>query len=174
LTQVPPFAPLDGVGAPPERASLLVDRTDIPMLLLNSMGAGRVLYLPFSLSTLIHEYRLAEHYHLLNNLIELLLEGSRRIAVTPTQGLYIAAFKKAGTQLVHLVNGAGSRPLVDNLPLHDLKLRVKPETAGARYEITALISGEKLPYTECDGMLEIRLPRLEVWECLKIAVQSFE
>ncbi len=169
LTQVPPFAPVDSVGAPPERASLLVAETDIPMLILNTLGQGKVLYLPFSLSTLINDYRLAEHYNLLSNMINLLLEGTRRVAITPIQGLYIAAFKKGRTQLVHLVNGAGSRPLVDNLPLYDLKLRIKqPEADHEQYEVTALISGAELSWVNLGGTIEISIPRLDVWECLKI------
>ncbi len=168
LTQVPPFAPLECVGAPPERASLLVKRTDIPMLILSSLGLGKVLYLPFSLSGLIDEFRLAEHYNLLRNLIDLLLGEARDISVTPVQGLYVSAFKNGHSRLVHLVNGAGSRPLIDTIPLHDIKLRIKSAANDARYDVTALISGQTLAVGQSGAWLEITLPRLDIWECLKI------
>ncbi len=171
LTQVPPFAPIESVGAPPERASLLVEETDIPMLILNAVGQGKVLYAPFSLSGLIDQFRLADHYNLLYNMVGLLLDGTPQVAVKPIQGLYLNLFKKGQTRLIHLVNGVGTRPLIDNIPLHDLKIRIKDVDETEQYEVTRLITGEQMQYKLDGAIMEINLPRLDVWECLQITRQ---
>ncbi|MCM2677954.1 alpha-amylase family protein [Alkalicoccobacillus plakortidis] len=106
-TLVPPFSPLESVGAPPERASLSVERTDIPLVLHHKIGEGRVLFLPFSLSMLINEFRLNEHYVLLDNIVEYAVGTSLSIKVNHAPGLQVSVFKQEnGNLLVHLVNGA--------------------------------------------------------------------
>ncbi|MDR3121335.1 MAG: hypothetical protein LBU58_08400, partial [Clostridiales bacterium] len=69
-TLVPSFAPLDAVGAPPERASLPTPYTDIPLILEQVYGKGRVLTLTFSLDSLIRSFGLGEHVLLASALLD--------------------------------------------------------------------------------------------------------
>jgi len=166
-TLVPPFSPMDSVGAPPERASMLVDRTDLPLALLHHSGQGKVLYYPFRLSQLINDYRLGEHYQLLANGVDLVLGGEQFIRVTPYSGLQITVFRKEQEILVHLVNGAGRRPLTTTLPLHNIKVTLKLPRKGV-IEVNQLISKDQLTFVGSDTSIQFTIPVLQIWECISI------
>ncbi len=178
-TLVPPFSPLESVGAPPERASHAVDRTDIPLLMRSTAGKGRAWYFPFSLSHLINAYRLGEHYRLIGNVLDAALGGDRLLRVTPYPGLQATAYRIAQLSqahgqgqglLVHLVNGAGRRPLAAALPLHEVELDIRlPEGVEASGVcVEALLGGVSLPYSIAEGRLRTTVKQLDVWECLAI------
>lgn len=69
-TLIPPFAPYEVVGAPPERASIPVEQTDIPLVTRKICGKGNLVFLPFSAGALIREYHLADHYRFLGKYYE--------------------------------------------------------------------------------------------------------
>ncbi|MFD2331136.1 hypothetical protein ACFSR7_17945 [Cohnella sp. GCM10020058] len=170
-TLVPPFAPLECVGAPPERASLPVIRTDLPLALHRRSGLGGFLYFPFSLSGMLNEFKLGEHYQLLANAIDLALGEDKLVEITNYQGLQVTLFERDDYVLVHLVNGAGRRPLATNLPLHDISLKLR--LPGRRVaDVRRLIAEDALPYSEVDGVAVIDVPKLEVWECLLVRTES--
>jgi hypothetical protein len=166
-TLVPPFSPLESVGAPPERASLPVSHTDLPLAIWNPSGKGHAMYLPFSLSHLINEYKLGEHYQLLSNALDMALGEDKFIEISNVQGLQLTVFEKANTLLVHLVNGVGRRPLSTNIPLHDIILKLKLEDRSVQ-AVRQLISGQALSYEILEGKLTIHVPQLDIWECLLI------
>jgi hypothetical protein len=167
-TLVPPFSPLEGVGAPPERASLPVSRTDLPLAILHRQGKGKVLYFPFSLSRLLNEYKLGEHYQLLSNAVGMGLGDESYIEVTSIQGLQVTLFKKENTVLLHLVNGAGRRPLATNIPLYDIQVRLRLPHAQRVKTVKQLIADTLPEYTAEEGRLCLTIPKLEVWECLLV------
>ncbi|NHN28910.1 alpha-amylase family protein [Paenibacillus agricola] len=166
-TLVPPFSPMESVGAPPERASLPVSHTDLPLAVWNQAGKGHAMYMPFSLSHLINEYKLGEHYQLLSNAIDMALGEHKFIEISNIQGLQMTLFEKGNTLLIHLVNGVGRRPLSSNIPLHDIALSLKIDGRRVK-QVSQLISGEALSYQEAAGRLAISVPRLTIWECLLI------
>jgi hypothetical protein len=166
-TLVPPFSPLESVGAPPERASLPVSHTDLPLALWNPSGKGYAMYLPFSLSHLINEYKLGEHYQLLSNAIDMALGEHKWIEISSIQGLQMTLFEKGNALLIHLVNGVGRRPLATNIPLHDIVIKLRIEHKSVK-EVSQLISGKTLRYQADDGKLTISVPQLDIWECLWI------
>ncbi|SDD89819.1 Hypothetical glycosyl hydrolase 6 [Paenibacillus sp. UNCCL117] len=171
-TLVPPFSPLESVGAPPERASLPVSHTDLPLALLNRTGTGGVLYFPFSVSHLINEYKLEEHYKLVENGIHLALGEERLLRITSYQGLQVTLFRKDGDLLLHLVNGAGRRPLRTTLPLHDLEVELLVEHPSGTYRVQPLIEGQELASRIEEGRLRFTVPRLDVWECIRISLDT--
>jgi hypothetical protein len=88
LTLVPPFAPLSGVGAPPERASIPTDRTDVPLAVWYAPGvsgisaqnagqdapgppapSGRALYFAGEIGKLAWRFRLPDHARLIANAV---------------------------------------------------------------------------------------------------------
>ncbi|WP_159887597.1 beta-galactosidase [Paenibacillus puerhi] len=172
-TLVPPFSPLESVGAPPERASLPVSHTDLPLALLNRIGDGGVLYFPFSISHLIHEYKLEEHYKLVENSVNLALGEERLFKITSYPGLQVTLFRKENELLLHLVNGAGRRPLATSLPLHNLEveLRMEQPSAGA-CRVQRLIEEQELPGRIEGGRLRFAVPLLDVWECIRITTET--
>ncbi|MEO2215115.1 alpha-amylase family protein [Paenibacillus amylolyticus] len=167
-TLVPPFSPLESVGAPPERASLAVKQTDLPLALLRRLGGGKACYLPFSLSSLIQEFKLEEHFRLFANAVDLLLDGKATVSVTAIPGLQLTVFRKDHELLIHLVNGAGRRPLSSVLPLHDIEITVGSGEGSPAGEAEALITENLLKTQWVEGELKINVPRLDVWECIRI------
>ncbi|TBL79538.1 alpha-amylase family protein [Paenibacillus thalictri] len=167
-TLVPPFSPLESVGAPPERASLPVSHTDLPLAVLNRRGLGTALYLPFSLSHLINEYKLVEHYLFLSNCVEIGYGENKLVEVTPYHGMQLTMFEKDGARLVHLVNGAGRRPLATTVPLYNIELRLLLDEGAEVSGVRRLISEEPLDYTIAGNRLTVTVDRLDVWECLLV------
>ena len=129
-TLVPPYVPDAAAGTPPERASIRTEQTGIPMVLQNLYGAGKAACLPFSLSTLISRYGMSDHLLVMKNLIAGLV-GTPLVESTWTQGLNMTLYKGPGFLLIHLLNCAGTRPLVHTLPLHGIEVSVRmPEEIG--------------------------------------------
>lgn len=167
-TLVPPFSPLESVGAPPERASLAVKQTDLPLALLRSYGTGQTLYFPFSLSGLIQEFKLEEHFRLFANAVHVLMNNRALVSITEAPGLQLTVFRKDNDLLIHLVNGAGRRPLSSVLPIHDIEITVCPREDHSAGDAEALIAGMKLKTDRTGNKLKIRVPKLDVWECIRV------
>ena len=167
LTLIPPFAPMDVVGRPPERASLPAARTDIPLLLRHAYGKGEVFFLPFSLTDLIREYKLYDHYRLVGNMVDALL-GRRDIEVDGPSSIHVTAFRKEKKLLIHLVNETGERPLRDTVPVLDIRLSLAIPQGAAVKDVRAALEGQKLVCEEKDRRLEITLPRLDVWQMIVV------
>lgn len=165
-TLVPPFSPLESVGAPPERASLAVTRTDLPLIMSRACGRGRVLLLTFSLSALLGEFRLGEHYLLVHNLVRYLKPEGSEIEVSHSPGLQVSAFRKEQGLLIHLVNGCGRRPLTANVPLHGLTVKVKQDSKQPFVKAAALQTNQELQIVKEGGYIKMHLPPLLLWETL--------
>jgi hypothetical protein len=170
MTLVPPFAPLDAVGAPPERASIPVEKTDIPMVLLNRVGKGKVITLPFSLSCLVLDYHLEDHYLMMRNLLDF-ARGENHFEMTENvAGLLTEVYEKDGDLLVHLVNGIGQRPLVGTTPYYNAAFTVRlPE--GKKATVKAVIEDEPVAFTQEGNLLRVTLSKLTVWNMLQINMQ---
>lgn len=165
-TLVPPFSPLESVGAPPERASLAVSQTDLPLITSHASGKGRVLLLTFSLSSLLNEFRLGEHYLLLQSLIRYLNQEGPEIDVSHSPGLQVSSFRKENGLLIHLVNGCGRRPLTANVPLHGLTVTVKQDPKQPFVKAEALQANQELQIVQEGGYIKMHLPPLSLWETL--------
>lgn len=173
-TLVPPFSPLESVGAPPERASLSVEHTDIPLAIHHTRGNGSVLYIPFSLSQLINEFKLGEHYQLLDNALDLVLGEQRLLHVTSITGLQVTLYRNEDGLLIHFVNGTGRRPLTSTIPLYHIEAAI-PLTALRGESVSAvkgLLECGDIPFRMESGELRFTVPKLEVWEVVKIVEQN--
>ena len=168
-TLVPPFAPLNAVGAPPERASILTPQTDLPLCTLNTVGKGKVLFLPFQLGWLAQTFKLYEHYRLIKNCIALLSEEPPVFSMDIVSGIQAMVYRKDKTLLVHLVNGIGQRPLASTVPYHGLTFSVALQPGERVKAVTPVISGESRVSAAVEGnRLTCTLDKLDVWEMLVI------
>ncbi|HEY5560258.1 MAG TPA: hypothetical protein VIK72_00630 [Clostridiaceae bacterium] len=171
-TLVPPFSPLESVGAPPERSSIPVPYTDIPLCVMNQYGKGSSVYIPFQLSLLIQDYKLDEHYRFLENVINLLLGDNKKISVTHFNGLQLVVYEKDNTILVHLVNGVGQRPLSNCTPLHDIKIKLALKDGMNVSKVTALIDEKCVKFEQKNSYVECTIDRLDVWEVVSVEMES--
>ena len=167
-TLVPPFSPLESVGAPPERASMSVEQTDIPLAIYHDKGNGSVLYVPFSLSELIDECKLGEHYQLLNNIVDMAAGRERLMKVTPITGLQATLYQSGEALLLHFVNGTGRRPLANSVPLHDIEVSLPISLISNPESVKGILENGELSFTTNDEELIFTLPRIDVWEMVKV------
>ena len=165
-TLVPPFAPMEAVGAPPERASLPVPETDLPLLTLREAGEGRAAAVLFPLSAMLSELKLHDHELLVRNLLTDLLGDALDIRLAqPLRGIQLMDYQGPGGRVIHVVNGVGQRPLSQNLPLQvELVLRWEK---GAAPRVRGLLCGEPEVRLE-GGELRIRTAPVQTWEVLTV------
>lgn len=167
-TLVPPFAPLDAVGAPPERASILTPKTDLPLCTLHEYGKGKVLFLPFQLSMLAQTFKLYEHYRLIQNCIGCVCENPQLLTMESVNGLQAVAYEKDRFLLVHFVNGIGQRPLTNNIPYYGLEFTIQLKDGERIKSVSTSISSNRLDYQVKGNQLICRLDKLDVWEMVVI------
>ncbi len=171
LSLVPPFAPMDGVGAPPERASLPAARTDLALVLSHPYGSGRVLTFAFSLSSLILAYHLEDHYLLMRNCLDYLCDSKEFEMEQNVAGLLTNVYHVGGDRiLVHLINGIGQRPLVGGICCEDLKFTLRLPKGKVVEEVTADMEEEMVSWHQKGNMAEITLDRLQLWNMLTVRV----
>jgi len=164
LTLVPPFAPMGGVGAPPERASIPTDRTAIPLVLQR----GHSVYFAAEIGKLSWRFRLPDHSRLIANAVR--AAAPRAFAADLPDapfGVQLSLFTQpspssTGERLVcHLVNACGAGAVRhDVLPVRDLRLLVP---GGAR-RVRALTADVDLEVI--DGA--VLVPEIRTWEIITV------
>lgn len=169
-TLVPPFAPMEAVGAPPERASLPCPHTDLPLMLLNALGSGRVATVTFPLSAMVTELKLRDHEVLVRNLLRYLLGSALDVTMDPPlRGMQLMDYQQGERRILHLVNGIGQRPLSANLPV---RVTLHVDWPGDRAPQVRSLLGEQPEVDWRGGHLCIHTAPVETWEVLIIEAQE--
>lgn len=169
MTLVPPFAPMDAVGAPPERASMPVTKTILPMVLYHHFKKGGVLTLPFSLSELVLDYHLADHYLLLRNCLDYLVGEEKELEMKENiDGILTTVYHNEKGILVHLVNGVGQRPLINNIPCYCMEFKIRLPKGAKINQVSCVIENEKVTYKQKDSQVTINLSKLNIWNMILI------
>ena len=167
-TLVPPFAPLNAVGSPPERASILVKHTDIPLLTQNKFGKGVAVMIPFGLSALVEAYHLVEHEQLFENVLDSLLGDERKFSMTRVRGVVANVYEKKDLLLVHLVNGVGQRPLANSIPVPNIELKLRIPKGKKVKAVNSKLEHIDLSYEVSGDTLAIKLPMLKLWDMIAV------
>ncbi len=170
-TLVPPFAPYEVVGAPPERASIPVSHTDLPLLLEKKEGAGQVVTIPFSVGRLITEYHLSDHYDLIGNILDAALGEKKDFVVHAPHDVQMTAYNNQNTVLVHFVNEVGQRPLLDNIPVTDIWFSMKVPEGKTVKSVVSVIEETEVTYQTADGRVNVKIPKLTVWDMIQIEME---
>lgn len=169
VTLVPPFAPMDGVGAPPERASIPVIQTQLPMVIDNQGKSGSVLTLTFSLSELILDYHLEDHYLLMRNCLDYLMGETKELIMKKnTDGILAVVYHKDDSVLVHLINGIGQRPLVSTSPYYDAEFSIRLPEGTVVNKVSAVIEEEEVSSRQEGSWVTVNLKKLNVWNMIRI------
>ena len=170
-TLIPPFAPVDAAGAPPERASIPVPATDIPLCLISRFGKGSTLYFPFLFGRLFSDYGLSDHLRLLSNAFSLLLGGEKELEVEAPSGVFVSLYENVDRLLVHFVNETGQRPLTDNIPLFGISFSIRTGTRKIR-GVRSVLGGGTVAFRSESGRSYFALPRLDVWDMVAVDFES--
>lgn len=172
LTWVPPFAPLEVVGLPPERASLPAERTEVPLRLLNRHGKGQVLFFAFELGKLLCDYALQDLYLLAGEAIKYLLGEDMDPQIEAPGEVIVTVFRKPKQVMLHFINGVGKRPLREIISLRGIRCKVKLREDERVKEVFAVIGKTAIPYSVTDNTLCFDLPELEIWEMVRIKTEG--
>lgn len=160
LTLVPPFAPPGGVGAPPERASIPTDRTEVPL----AVCRGHVVYFSNEIGRLAWRYRLPDHARLIANAVRAVAPRPFPVElVEAPYGVQLSLFQQSSPErlLCHLVNAVGAGTVRhDMVPIRNVRLRLPEGTRRAR----ALACATELAVQ--DGIA--LLPALHTWEIIVV------
>ncbi len=169
MTFVPPFSPLDGVGAPPERASIPVKHTDIPIITKNCIEAGQVLGVYFSLSQMNLYYGLEDQRLLFRNCIHY-LSDQKPVLISDElpEGIYAYAYRQEDKLLIHLVNGIGERPLRNNIRCSRLRMDVRIDMLPKVSAVTSVLEGTQVQWEITGDYIKLCISELGVWEMLVI------
>lgn len=168
MTLVPPFAPMEVVGAPPERASIPTPFTDIPLAMLRACGKGKVLLLPFRYHMLTASFHLKDHYHMAYNMIKQLTGDNMVLKTDMPSSVQVTMYEKKNKLLIHLVNETGQRPLMDMIPVYSIRCSVALPGNKQIASVRSVIGEEKITYKEMSGRVEILLDKLEVWDMISV------
>lgn len=167
-TWVPPFATINTAGAPPERASLPTAHTRVPLCILSDHAAGRVMFLPYEPSVLADQYGLKDLYTIMGAYVEEMLGEEQDITFTAPNRVITAVYTKDALLLVHLINGVGSRPLTETIPVSDIRFRWKLPHGAEVERVEAAISAQQVEWQVADGVLNVRIPTLETWDMIRV------
>ena len=172
LSLVPPFAPMDAVGAPPERASLAAKETDLAQVVYHPFGKGFVITLFFELSRLLPAYHLEDHHLLLRNLLRFCAPGDVFAMTENTAGILATVWYSGNHILVHLINGIGKRPLIGHFPVHDLAFTLKLPKGRAVSGIRSVIEEGNIDYTDTADGIKLAVGKLDIWDMIDVELKS--
>jgi hypothetical protein len=144
LTFVPPFPVY-----PPETAWMRTPKTDIPGLVLNTVGSARIAYLPADIDRRFGRENLPDHGNLLANIVRWAANGQIPLGVTGAGLVDCHLYRQPGRVVLHLVNlisaGTWRGPIDELIAIGPLEVKVKlPEDVKAR-TVHHLVSGAKAP-----------------------------
>ncbi len=171
-TLVPTFAPLDSVGAPPERASLPASHTNVPMSILSKHGDGSVLYLPIQLGRLIREFGMEDHYTFLKNSISLLAAKPSRIDVNAPGAIQMTLFEKDSYSMVHFVNSIGARPLTDIISCYGISFTLSIPIGKIVKSVESVIEKHATEYSILNDTVTVTCEKLNIWDMIKVNYQE--
>ncbi|WRS26281.1 alpha-amylase family protein [Oscillospiraceae bacterium MB08-C2-2] len=169
VSWVPPFAPANVSGLPPERASLPADHTEVPMCTLREYQKGKIMFISYEASRLVAQYALRDMFDLVGGYVKLLLGEDRLFRFEGPQRVMLTAFEKEGDYLFHLINGIGQRPLQDTIPCHNLRIHLRLNGRKA-VGVHSKIAGCKVEWEANQDILSITIPSLEVWDMLRVSL----
>lgn len=132
---------------PPETAWMREPRTNIPGLVLNEAGPGRVAYLPADIDRRFAIDNLPDHGDLLANLVRWATSGNLPLEVTGRGLIDCELYEQPGRVILHLVNltsaGTWRAPVHELIPIGPLQVRVRLPQGIQPKKMKMLVSGEK-------------------------------
>ena len=171
LKHVPPFATREGVGAPPERASLPTPRTDIPVAVCQDNVSRRV-YFASRIGSLVWRWKLPDHRLLIANAVRWVLGENNPIETNAPYGIHISLFASQSYLIIHYVNMIGERPLSEIIPVRDVKVCVKVPDGTEIETVFTASSGRKLEFQVSDGRVDFRVPEIGYWDVTVIQLKA--
>lgn len=154
---------------PPERCYYTLV-TEHPGFTINLFGQGRGVYVPWGPGAL---YLRQGHTNTLDFIVDLLenVLGLRRVGGNLSPMVEVTLFQRrdGSYQLLHLVNASGHFGATFFAPVTMTDVEVYIERVGAPRSVVSLVTGQEYSSVADGQALTIRIPRLELFDAIKIA-----
>lgn len=155
LTLIPP-----AMFGPPEKVWADKVETGKPGVLIQDLGKGRLVYVPWDIGGLYYRYSSESHAGLLADLIDHLLPNGRQLKTNahPLVEITVMRQPRRNRTLVHLVNlsGHSQTGYFDPIPMKAIRVKVAGDFKTARQSRT----GKALPVKRQGQAGELLLPEL--------------
>jgi hypothetical protein len=153
---------------PPERCYWTIV-TENPGFTINAFGKGKGIYIPWYPGALYHRQGHTNTLDFAADLIE------HVVGVTPVKGnlspmVEVTLFEKkdGSAQYLHLVNTSGHFGVTYFAPLPIRDLEVSLAYGGSPKAAKSLVTGRDCPCSAADGILTIKIEKLEHFEAIMI------
>jgi len=121
-------SPSPGGSWVPEAFPLL-ENGDIPVLFSMKKARGRVSYFAGSLGTMMWDNDLPDYGDILEHLVFEQISSKRIIQTDAPKTVDITAYRTGPYTVIHLVNGTGSIPLAEPVPVGPIRIQIKDTSA---------------------------------------------
>jgi hypothetical protein len=157
---------------PMEEVYLRDTKTDIPGVMVRSVGAGRVVYFPWDIDRTFWEVMSQDHGIVLANAVRWAANEEQPLRVEGPGVLDVALWKQQSSVTAHLVNLSNPMmmkgPFREILPVGPQKVRVQiPEGAKAR-AVRFLVSEAKAQWRQNGAWVETTTPPIALHEVVAI------
>lgn len=154
---------------PPERTYSHLPLTDHPGFVVNRHGAGKAIFVPWLPGTLFHRQGYPNTSEFLADLLEQ-VAGAARVEGNLSPMVEVTHFRnqEQAFDLVHLVNISGHFGVSFFAPVPMQEVEVVIAYPQQPASVTSLLTGEARPHRWADGQLSVQVPRLELFEALRI------
>jgi len=148
----------------------LPEATAAPGLTIHPLGNGRGIHVLWNCGALFHRNGHPNTSDFMADVLERLAR-LKPVGGTISPMVEVTLHERAdgGGHLLHLVNASGHFGVsyVESVTMHDLVVVVPYE--GEPEEVTALVAGQPLEWRASDGHLTVGLPRLDLFEAIRIS-----
>jgi len=155
---------------PPERCYYTLV-TDHPGLTVHPFGSGMGLYIPWEPGGLYYRQGHTNTFDFIADLLEHLV-GLKPVGGNLSPMVEVTLFEKVDRsyQLLHLVNGSGHFGVTFFAPVPMLDVEVRVPYEGGPTSVRSLVTGKACEFCVEGDMLMVRVPRLDLFEAIKITL----
>jgi len=153
---------------PPERCyfDLVLDR---PGYTVRRVGQGQAIHVPWLPGSLFHRQGYVNTAWFMADLLEHVAGVAPLGGNLPEQVEVTRLRSRDGFELIHLVNASGHFGVSFFAPLALQDLRVILPCAAPPLDAQSLVSGQPVPMAWAAGALALSIPRLELFEAIKLS-----
>jgi hypothetical protein len=167
VTLIPPYPDL-----PMEDVYPRVARTDTRELYLRDLGASRVVYFPWDIDRTFWDVLAVDHLRLLRNAVSWACNEPPIVEIDGPGVLEVTAWRQRASTTVHIVNLTNPMmmkgPLRESMPVGPLVARIRLTGAVRSGQVRLLTAGTTVPARVANGIMEVRIPSVDVHEVVAI------
>jgi hypothetical protein len=142
-----------------------------PAALVSTAGKGKVIYFPEAMGEFYGRLRMPTAEERIAGALEELV-GTPALEISAPKTVSVDVYRKKGarTMVLHLVNTTtDGQPATEVLPVFAITIRLRMEHPPAK--VKALRENKRLKTSYAGGVLEIRVPQLQMYEVIAIEVR---